>query len=349
MEPETAPAKFEDLNALSLSTIRRTVTWIEKHPVTATLVVPLVFSLIHGIGFFVISAHFGARGVPIEKIGFGAQTFEVGIMPILIVATIGFFLGCCLVISKELPPATRNFLQSIRDRSIFSWRSRGINRIKALFVDLNTRKGWLRFFDKYLRAIALIPLSAYLLIIFSSQVPRIFQTLFPGITIDIPDTTLSIWILTGISIFLFWLGLPTEKTNQQTPPERNIPESVERNLKVATIAMSLYGIFMMAMLLLLVFIIYAGILYPNMLRELGGGLSSTVTMHIKNELCKELEFPCPASDSHLETSAIKVRLVFEDENEYRVSIIGSANPSVIHTVNKQNVALVSISPPGQKP
>ncbi len=350
MEPEATSQEVESLTALFLSATRRIVTLVEKHPVTATLVGPIVFSVIHGIGFLVISTHFGARGVPIEKIGFGARTFEVGTMPILILVAIGVFLGCCFVIANELPPMAQNLFQSIRDRYTFSLKSRGTKRLREFFVELGSGKAWRRFVGKYLRPIALIPLSAYMLFNFSTQAPALFQLLFPGLAVNIPTATFNLRILAVVATFFFWLWLPTRRTNQPAPPlKKNIPESVDRDFKVVKVAFWLYGLFLMAMGFLLLCLIFAVGLYPNMLRELGGGMPRAVTMHFKNELCTELDFTCPKSGSLPDTSAVKVLLVFEDENEYRVSKIDNENPPIIYAVSKQDVTLVAISPPEQTP
>ena len=187
MEPETAPEKFEDLNTLSLSTIRRTATWIEQHPVIATLVailvVPLALTVIHGIGISIIATNLAPIGVQIKDIGMGAQTFAVGATPLLIFTGFCVLLYCVGIVGREAPPVMGDIYMSIRIRLSLARGKRRFGRIRALFTDFNSKKAWLRFADRNIKSIILVIICGYFGPAMSSPITTTLQTIFPGLNI----------------------------------------------------------------------------------------------------------------------------------------------------------------------
>ena len=90
-------------------------------------------------------------------------------------------------------------------------------------------------------------------------------------------------------------------------------------------------------------------LYPMMRPEFGGGKPRLVTMYFTEERLAQMNLGDPPPSIPNSQLARKVRVIFETEQEYRISPEIETDPLVIYKISKQDVTLVAYSPTEKTP
>jgi hypothetical protein len=296
--------------------------------------------LLNIVGFIVVSTHFGSRGVPIEQITFGARTVWAAVLVVLLPLTFIILMGSAAVGGQALSTIVPQLL-----RSVFG------KRPKPTEEEADSKVGTFReLFSEKPLAFVYAFLATFLPLISAQSVLALPHVFFGDLDYD-PEASawefrfkyLSAVLIFGIVHYLIaklQASMRKKAESQPRPKFATDPKTTAtlNRLQKRSTVLIVAGFFM---LWCIQFYLH---MYPKMRSEFGGGRPKIVSMYFTESVLAHMKLGEPLTSVPNSELARKVRIIFETDEDYRISPAIEENPPVIYRVNKDDVTLVAISP-----
>jgi hypothetical protein len=297
--------------------------------------------LLNIVGFLLVIMHFGPRGVPIEAIGFGSRT--------VLAATLTLFFPFILLVlvasAWEAGKALATVLPKLWGYANRKFRKRDSQEESSEEPNL---KVLVREDPRAFVFALLAPLFPMIFALPALILPQVFFGNLGYNPIDSVCEFRFCYVIAICAIGLWHYSHQRHSTpkkserepalslSSEAPPDTNALATMIRlrNASGAVFAVMLFAFWCLLFLLGL---------YPKMRPEFGGGMPQVVTMYFANGRLDQLNLGDPPASMPDSKMARRVRIIYETDQDYRISPAIEQDPPVIYKVNKQDVTLVVIS------
>lgn len=329
------------------------IDFFERHRILFALAGPALLGLIHVSGFLTMIFHLKSRGIRFGTVELGAEAFLVGSIHFMFVCWYVLIFVALRTMVIQLGRLSSDLTRLTKARWAFARELPKEQRLSGFFWNLESSRPWKRFLKRNSPPIGLGAISAYFIWISIRDMPKVLASAFPGID----------FMRDGVyGVAIFWVIMFTileflhRSMWRGEAPAQVADESATQYATAFKVVFAIYSILLIGSCLFNSVTTFATRWYPKMIAEFGGGRATVATMvfdrssfcHLKLDqepLGPLIDMP-GTSDQPKECSRL-VRIVYEDDATYRISALVEQVPPVIHTIKKEYVTLVSISP--QKP